>query len=217
MKTMTLWSSMLVLWVAVVTPAMAEDAPLFDVPRLKTISIDGNSADWGDQGFRIGALTSIERKMPLADDLDAGFRLGWDQRGLLVLVIVSDDVGVEHPNEGELLRVWALLPEAYSDRASKATVLGGRKRGIRNMAERNYEAFMSHVSDEALFGVCLFPVLYGKDNSKDYSHKNERCKHDYEFHFSPPYLWESQNRLIGQRYKQLIPVQILLVGIFSHQ
>ncbi|MFH1009363.1 MAG: serine hydrolase [Candidatus Latescibacterota bacterium] len=105
MKTIKLWMSMLLMCVFMVATAMAEDSPVFDVPQLDKIKVDGDPADWGDRGFRAGALTSAEGETPPAADLDAGFRLGWDQRGLLVLVTVSDDVGLEHPDAGQL---WLL-------------------------------------------------------------------------------------------------------------
>ena len=103
MKKMSLWFSILILSVFMVTTVMADDSP-FDVPRLfwHNISIDGNPADWGDSGFRVGILASVEGKMLPAADFNADFRLAWDERGLLLLLTVSDDVAVEYPDEDNL-------------------------------------------------------------------------------------------------------------------
>jgi len=71
---------------------LTEATPLFDVPRLDDITIDGNADDWGDRGFRVGVLGDGTGKVKPAADLDVAFRLGWDERGLLLLVSVRDDV-----------------------------------------------------------------------------------------------------------------------------
>lgn len=80
----------------------ADVAPLFDIPRLSGIAVDGQPADWGDRGFQVGIVTSPEGQLLGAADLDAGFRLGWDDDFLYLYLTVADDAGVEHPSEGEL-------------------------------------------------------------------------------------------------------------------
>jgi len=82
--------------------AAADPSPLFDVPQMKNIRVDGDPADWGDRGFRVGILTSPEGDIRPASDLDAGFRLGWDENGLLLLVTVVDNVGNESADAGAL-------------------------------------------------------------------------------------------------------------------
>ena len=47
-------------------------------------------------------MTTPEGAMRPAEDLDAAFRLGWDDRGLLLLVTVSDNVPVESEDIGQL-------------------------------------------------------------------------------------------------------------------
>jgi len=79
------------------TPAVA-DTPLFDVPKLDGIVIDGKADDWGRRGFRVEAMAGPEGTLMPPDDLDSHFRLGWDGRGLLVLVSVIDDYPSESPN-----------------------------------------------------------------------------------------------------------------------
>jgi len=102
MKKINPWFSILILCVFIVATANADDSPLFDVPRLHGISIDGTPADWGDSGFRVGIIASADGKMLPAADLNVDFRLGWDESALFLLLTVSDDVAVEYPEEGSL-------------------------------------------------------------------------------------------------------------------
>jgi len=69
--------------------AIADD-PVFDIPRLDGITIDGNNNDWGENGFRVETLASDSGEVRDPRDFDARFRLGWDERGLLVLVTVHE-------------------------------------------------------------------------------------------------------------------------------
>ncbi|MFP4058156.1 MAG: sugar-binding protein [Candidatus Brocadiia bacterium] len=76
----------------------------FDVPRLAEVAIDGDGSDWSEGGFRIDVLHDPSPRRASAPDLDATARLGWDPRGLLVLVAVTDDVPFEHTNADQLWR-----------------------------------------------------------------------------------------------------------------
>jgi len=76
----------------------ADSPPPVDVPQVDGITIDGKGDDWGDRGFRVNVLPDENGKLKPAADLDASFRLGWDERGLLVLVNVVDDVADEATN-----------------------------------------------------------------------------------------------------------------------
>ena len=78
-----------------------DDAPLFDIPKLKNIVIDGNPNDWDGHGYCVNILSAMGPRQPTSD-FDVNFRLGWDERGLLALVRVCDDIHVEH-NEDEFL------------------------------------------------------------------------------------------------------------------
>ena len=73
----------------------APAAPVFDVPRLENITVDGKAEDWGEQGFRVDVLADPTGKALPAANYDAAFRLGWDDNGLLVLISVQDDVFLE--------------------------------------------------------------------------------------------------------------------------
>ena len=64
--------------------------PLYDIPRLDKIKIDGKGDDWGNRGFRVNILANTSGKVQPSTDIDASFRLGWNDRGLLVLVAVKD-------------------------------------------------------------------------------------------------------------------------------
>ncbi len=83
--------------------ALAGD-PVFDVPKLTDMVVDGKAEDWADQGFRVGAMVSQSGPYKSPKNFDAEFRLGWDARGLLVLVTVVDDLGLEHEQLDQLWR-----------------------------------------------------------------------------------------------------------------
>ena len=87
-----------------VTPAL----PVRDIPRLE-ITVDGKIKDWGERGLKVLSLTggrsSKERgKMCPPADFDPSFRIGWNDRGLLMLVRVRDDVANESPTATQLSR-----------------------------------------------------------------------------------------------------------------
>jgi CubicO group peptidase (beta-lactamase class C family) len=75
--------------------APGEEALQYDVPRLMGIIVDGDSTDWRERGFRVEILPDAGGKVQPKASLDPSFRLGWDERGLLVLVTVRDDFFVE--------------------------------------------------------------------------------------------------------------------------
>jgi len=82
----------------------AGDDAIFDVPKISGISIDGKSDDWKDQGLKVEGLKDEKGAAFPAANLTAGFRLGWDERGLLVFVTVVDDVALESDKDDELWR-----------------------------------------------------------------------------------------------------------------
>jgi GWxTD domain-containing protein len=69
---------------------VADTSPIFDIPRLDGITIDGNPADWGDRGFRVGPLLTLEGNIRPADNYDSRFRLGWNDQGVLFVGFVRD-------------------------------------------------------------------------------------------------------------------------------
>lgn len=78
--------------------------PVFDIPRLDGITIDGKSDDWGEGGFHVRSLMSADGKMCLPEDFDPSLRLGWNDKGVLLLAQVRDQTIIEHPDPSQL---WA--------------------------------------------------------------------------------------------------------------
>ena len=78
------------------------EAPVFRIPQLGGIVIDGSRQDWGDKGFSIDFITAPDGRILPVDDFDVKFRLGWDHKGLLVLVEIQDDIPEEHGNRSRL-------------------------------------------------------------------------------------------------------------------
>ncbi len=71
--------------------AAAPKTPVFDIPRLDDIEIDGDGTEWGDRGFRIDLMTDKDGNVRTPEDFDPIARLAWDAKGLLVLVQVRDN------------------------------------------------------------------------------------------------------------------------------
>src|SRR5947209_7533747 len=46
-------------------------APLFDIPKLDKINIDGSPADWKDNGLRVKTLANASGKIQPRSDIDA--------------------------------------------------------------------------------------------------------------------------------------------------
>ena len=65
--------------------------PVYDVPQMKAVVIDGKAGDWGDGGFRVDLLQRQGGDDDPAADHDSAVRLGWNDSGLLVLVWIRDD------------------------------------------------------------------------------------------------------------------------------
>ena len=86
--------------------------PVYDIPRMDKVVIDGRTDDWTSAGsargtgggFRIDLLAPPEGEPRPAGDLDARVRLAWNARGLLILATVRDDKWIEHADEGWLWR-----------------------------------------------------------------------------------------------------------------
>lgn len=64
-------------------------APVFSIPKMPAVMIDGASNDWGAAGFRVDALLPDKESMPARTDFAAALRLGWNESGLLVLLEVT--------------------------------------------------------------------------------------------------------------------------------
>ena len=102
-RTLAVVSTCLASFVAVAFGAAHEGRP-FDVPRLTAITVDGKAEDWGERGFRVDVLFDPALRRRPSADFDAALRLGWDERGLLVLATVTDATPCEDEKDDALWR-----------------------------------------------------------------------------------------------------------------
>jgi pimeloyl-ACP methyl ester carboxylesterase len=77
-----------------------EAAPPYEIPKLDHIAIDGDPSDWQDNGFRVDVMADTATTRP--SNFETSFRLGWDDRGLLVLATVSDNTPIESADGKQL-------------------------------------------------------------------------------------------------------------------
>lgn len=81
----------------------ADDTPpVFEIPRLEKITIDGNGDDWGDKGFRVDVMAETSMTLRAVGDYYSKFRLGWNDKGLLILMQINDDINIEDASEDRL-------------------------------------------------------------------------------------------------------------------
>lgn len=76
--------------------------PVFSIPRLESVAIDGDAADWKEDGFRVDVLVPAEGPIPDRVDCGAAMRLGWNEAGLLVLLEVAGRDWNEADRQDEL-------------------------------------------------------------------------------------------------------------------
>jgi len=84
--------------------APAGKVAAYDIPRMNDVVVDGKADDWsadgqGAGGFRVELLAPIDGAPKPSEDFDARVRLGWDDRGLLLMATVEDDRPIEHEVE----------------------------------------------------------------------------------------------------------------------
>jgi len=70
-----------------VTPGL----PVRDLPRVE-VAIDGDGADWGEQGLAVTSLPGPGGKLRAAADFDPCLRLGWTDAGLAIVAEVKDNI-----------------------------------------------------------------------------------------------------------------------------
>jgi len=114
-------------------PRAQGQRPLFQTPMVCDIRIDGRDDDWRRRG-RIDATLATGPRITLDEqDLSATLRAGWDERGLLLLIRVTDDTPDEATNKIELHEmdsVEFLLSNASTDgERVRCTVAPGRAEG----------------------------------------------------------------------------------------
>ena len=108
-----------------------DSSPVFDIPKLADMKIDGKADDWGDKGFRVDGLCDVAGRARPPADFDVAFRLGWNDAGLLVLVTVTDDIPLEPAEKPEDL--WQgdsieffVATERGADKSYQVVVAPGR-------------------------------------------------------------------------------------------
>ncbi|MCG3147159.1 MAG: hypothetical protein PCFJNLEI_00596 [Verrucomicrobiae bacterium] len=93
------------LWVTTATfGQIASSPPLFDIPRIAGIVIDGKADDWGRRGMIVETLASKNGATLAPADYDCRFRVGWNEKGLVVLAILRDDHFLESLKAAELYK-----------------------------------------------------------------------------------------------------------------
>jgi predicted O-methyltransferase YrrM len=97
------WLPLITLFLACSAGSFAGEEPVFNIPRIEGMIVDGSISDWNDKGFRIDFLTGPNGRSLPAHDFDVQFRVGWSRDGLLVLAVVRDDIPVE---QEEISRLW---------------------------------------------------------------------------------------------------------------
>lgn len=70
-----------------VTPGL----PICDIPTVD-ITIDGEVEDWTDKGLQVVSLPGRDGKLRLPKDFDPSLKIGWNDRGVVLLAQVKDSV-----------------------------------------------------------------------------------------------------------------------------
>ncbi len=92
----------LTLWAARAVRSADAPSPVYDIPRLDHITIDGKADAWGERGFRIDQLAPVDgRFLPVAEH-DSHCRLGWTTEGLVVLIWVRQERWQESADDSQL-------------------------------------------------------------------------------------------------------------------
>jgi CubicO group peptidase (beta-lactamase class C family) len=63
------------------------------------VVIDGDLGDWKKSAFTVGPLADQNGRLPDFMDLDGSIRVGWNRTGLVLALLVRDDVIEESPTE----------------------------------------------------------------------------------------------------------------------
>lgn len=131
-------------------PGEPADTPLYRVPRLDGIEIDGRAEDWGDRGFRVDVLAPLRGRPRPTSDLDARFRVGWSDEGLLLLFDVRDDLFLEHPSKDTLWQRDSVEIYAADDRGGTEMVQVVVAPGMTNAHEEARWHVHDHRQNEEL-------------------------------------------------------------------
>lgn len=128
--------------------AGADEAPIFDIPRMDGIVIDGKTDDWNNGGFRIELLAPVNASdVPLpfrhVSNHDAACRLAWNNEGLLIAMTVTDDNWIEDPDDMKISRhdccEFYLAPSRTSPEKCQWVVAGGMTDEHRSVRISSYD------------------------------------------------------------------------------
>lgn len=72
-------------------------AAALGIPRVDGAAIDGQAGDWGGRGYRIGVLADVNGNAAPGGRFVPAIRWGWDDAGLLLLVVIEDDTIIPAP------------------------------------------------------------------------------------------------------------------------
>jgi hypothetical protein len=74
--------------------------PVHDIPFLDSLTVHGEAADWGEQGFHVRLVGVHEREQGSADeaDISVSSRLGCTRAGVGLCLVVRDDEYIEDPS-----------------------------------------------------------------------------------------------------------------------
>jgi len=72
-----------------------DTSPIYDVPKLSDITVDGKPDDWKEDGLRADVLADTSGTVKPSNNFSSVFRLGWNDEGLLVLATIKDDIFLE--------------------------------------------------------------------------------------------------------------------------
>jgi CubicO group peptidase (beta-lactamase class C family) len=91
-----------ILLLSALSVAAADPAGVIDVPRVTGIVIDGAAGDWGDRGFQVNSPRPLQGRSHLEPGYWPRYRVGWDDRGLLLCFQVEDRNLQEPASQAEL-------------------------------------------------------------------------------------------------------------------
>ena len=77
-------------------------ASTIKIPRVEGVRIDGVGGEWGERGCFVEVMSDTSAAIEPAASGAARMRLGWDEKGLLVMLDVRDDVLTDVPSAQDL-------------------------------------------------------------------------------------------------------------------
>ena len=98
----------------------ADEPITYDIPRLAGITVDGDALDWANDGFMVDTVVDGWFRLKSPQDFAVRARLGWDHRGLLFYVAVSDNEivlpeTIEDILYSDSVTIWAGSPRQPKD------------------------------------------------------------------------------------------------------